>query len=155
MGVASHTRQNTTGLQLRIPSDSDISGISPNPFRLDEYRKDEDMANRTRKHNFYLRLSEDEAYILEEKFKASGMKNRSEFFRHLLLYGYVYDVDYSVVQENNYQLQKIGTNIMQVVKKLNTYGNVYRKDIDEIKALMEEIWRTQVSTQSKLQYKNQ
>lgn len=155
MGVASHTRQNTTGLLLRIPSDSDISGISPNPFRLDEYRKDEDMANRTRKHNFYLRLSEDEAYILEEKFKASGMKNRSEFFRHLLLYGYVYDVDYSVVQENNYQLQKIGTNIMQVVKKLNTYGNVYRKDIDEIKALMEEIWRTQVSTQSKLQYKNQ
>lgn len=155
MGVASHTRQNTTGLPLRIPSDSDISGISPSPFRLDEYRKDEDMANRTRKHNFYLRLSEDEAYILEEKFKASGMKNRSEFFRHLLIYGYVYDVDYSVVQENNYQLQKIGTNIMQIVKKLNTYGNVYRKDIDEIKALMEEIWRTQVSTQSKLQYKNQ
>ena len=113
------------------------------------------MAERTRKHEFKLRLSEDEAYILEEKFKASGMKNRSEFFRHLLLYGYVYDVDYSIVQENNYQLQKIGTNIMQVVKKLNTYGNVYRKDIDEIKALMEEIWRTQVSTQSKLQYKNQ
>ena len=113
------------------------------------------MANRTRKNNFYLRLSDDEAFILNEKWKASGMRNRSDFMRHLLIYGYVYNVDYSVVQDNNYQLQKIGTNIMQIMKKMNIYGDVYKEDIEEIKELLNKIWLTQVSTQSKLQFKNQ
>ncbi|MBR6469751.1 MAG: plasmid mobilization relaxosome protein MobC [Lachnospiraceae bacterium] len=113
------------------------------------------MANRTRKNNFYLRLSDDEAFILNEKWKASGMRNRSDFMRHLLIYGYVYNVDYSVVQDNNYQLQKIGTNIMQILKKMNIYGDVYKEDIEEIKELLNKIWLTQVSTQSKLQFKNQ
>lgn len=113
------------------------------------------MANRTRKNNFYLRLSDDEAFILNEKWKASGMRNRSDFMRHLLIYGYVYNVDYSIVQDNNYQLQKIGTNIMQILKKMNIYGDVYKEDIEEIKELLNKIWLTQVSTQSKLQFKNQ
>lgn len=113
------------------------------------------MANRKRKNNFYLRLSDDEAYILEEKWKASGLRNRSEFFRNLLIYGYVYDVDYSVVQENNYQLQRIGNNILQILKKMNIYGDVYKEDIEEIKELLNKIWLTQESTQSKLQFKNQ
>lgn len=113
------------------------------------------MANRKRKNNFYLRLSDDEAYILEEKWKASGLRNRSEFFRNLLIYGYVYDVDYSVVQENNYQLQRIGNNILQILKKMNIYGDVYKDDVEEIKELLNKIWLTQESTQSKLQFKNQ
>ena len=83
------------------------------------------------------------------------MRNRSDFMRHLLIYGYVYNVDYSIVQDNNYQLQKIGTNIMQILKKMNIYGDVYKEDIDEIKELLNKIWLTQVSTQSKLQFKNQ
>ena len=113
------------------------------------------MANRTRKNNIYLRLSDDEAFILNEKWKASGMRNRSDFMRHLLIYGYVYNVDYSVVQDNNYQLQKIGTNIMQILKKMNIYGDVYKEDIEEIKELLNKIWLTQVSTQSMLQFNNQ
>ena len=113
------------------------------------------MANRTRKNNFYLRLSDDEAFILNEKWKASGMRNRSDFMRHLLIYGYVYNVDYSIVQDNNFQLQKIGTNVMQILKKMNIYGDVYKEDIEEIKELLNKIWLTQVSTQSKLQFKNQ
>lgn len=113
------------------------------------------MANRKRKNNFYLRLSDDEAYILEEKWKASGLRSRSEFFRNLLIYGYVYDVDYSVVQENNYQLQRIGNNILQILKKMNIYGDVYKEDVEEIKELLNKIWLTQESTQSKLQFKNQ
>lgn len=113
------------------------------------------MVNRKRKNNFYLRLSDDEAYILEEKWKASGLRNRSEFFRNLLIYGYVYDVDYSVVQENNYQLQRIGNNILQILKKMNIYGDVYKEDVEEIKELLNKIWLTQESTQSKLQFKNQ
>ena len=47
--------------------------------------------NRTNPVQFY--LSDDEQYILNTKFKASGMKSMSAFLRKLILYGYVYDVD--------------------------------------------------------------
>ena len=32
---------------------------------------------------------DDEQYILEQKWKASNMKSKSAFIRHLILYGYV------------------------------------------------------------------
>ena len=53
------------------------------------------MANRNRTHPVQFYLSDDEQYILNTKFKASGMKSMSAFLRKLILYGYVYDVDYS------------------------------------------------------------
>ena len=41
--------------------------------------------NRTHPVQFY--LSDDEQYILNTKFKASGMKSMSAFLRKLILYG--------------------------------------------------------------------
>ena len=53
------------------------------------------MAKRNRTNPVQFYLSDDEQYILNTKFKASGMKSMSAFLRKLILYGYVYDVDYS------------------------------------------------------------
>lgn len=53
------------------------------------------MENRVRQNRLTLRLSDDELYILEQKFKASNMKDKSSFLRHLIIYGYVYEVTYS------------------------------------------------------------
>ena len=53
------------------------------------------MANRSRTNPVQFYLDDDEQYILDEKFKRSGMKSKSAFLRKLILDGYVYDVDYS------------------------------------------------------------
>ncbi len=58
------------------------------------------MAKRERKNELKIFLSDDEQYILEQKVKISGMKSKSSFLRHLILYGYVYDIDYSVTGYN-------------------------------------------------------
>ena len=50
------------------------------------------MAKRERQNELKIYLSDDEQYILEQKWKASNMKSKSAFIRHLILYGYVYDV---------------------------------------------------------------
>ena len=55
------------------------------------------MAKRNRTNPVQFYLSDDEQYILNTKFKASGMKSMSAFLRKLILYGYVYEVDYSSV----------------------------------------------------------
>ena len=63
-------------------------------FYINKERTDTAMANRERQNELKIYLSDDEQYILDQKWKASGMKSKSAFIRHLILYGYVYDVNY-------------------------------------------------------------
>ena len=105
--------------------------------------------NRTRRNELKLFLSNDEQYILEEKWKASGMKSKSAFVRHLILYGYVYDVDYTYLQEYNTHLARINNNLNQIAKRMNTTGNIYEEDVNEIKEMMKKLWHTQKSMLSK------
>lgn len=46
------------------------------------------MANRKRTNPVQFYLDDDEQYILDEKFRLSGMKSKSAFLRKLILYGY-------------------------------------------------------------------
>ena len=95
------------------------------------------MAKRNRTNPVQFYLSGDEQYILNTKFKASGMKSMSAFLRKLILYGYVYDVDYSYLRNYNTELGRISSR------------NIYQEDIDEVKELMNEVWHTQKSMLSK------
>ena len=94
-------------------------------------------------------LDDEEQYILDEKFKISGMKSKSAFLRKLILYGYVYDVDYSYLRNYNTELGRISSSLNQIAKWLNSTGNIYKEDMDEVKELMNEVWRTQKSMLSK------
>ena len=107
------------------------------------------MANRTRTNRNEFHLNDDEQYILNEKFRLSGMKSKSAFLRKLILYGYVYDVDYSYLRNYNTELGRISSNLNQIAKRINSTGNIYQEDIDEVKELMNEVWRTQKSMLSK------
>ena len=94
------------------------------------------MAKRNRTNPVQFYLSDDEQYILNTKFKASGMKSMSAFLRKLILYGYVYDVDYSYLRNYNTELGRISSNLNQIA-------------INEVKELMNEVWHTQKSMLSK------
>ncbi len=110
------------------------------------------MPKRERKIPIQIYLSEDEDYILSQKQKASGMKSKSSFLRHLILYGYVYDIDYSELREYNAALAKIGNNLNQIAKRMNATGNVYEADVKEVKELMNQVWHIQKSMLSKQPY---
>ena len=96
------------------------------------------MTNRNRTNPVQFYLSDDEKYILNTKFKASGMKSMSAFLRKLILYGYVYDVDYSYLRNYNTELGRISSNLNQIAKMVNSTGNIYQ-----------EVWHTQKSMLSK------
>lgn len=38
-------------------------------------------------------------------------------------------------------MHKIGVNINQIAKKVNTTGDVYSEDMEELKGMMNELWR--------------
>ena len=98
------------------------------------------MAKRNRTNPVQFYLSNDEQYILNTKFKASGMKSMSAFLCKLILYGYVYDVDYSYLRNYNTELGRISSSLNQIAKRVNSTGNIYPEDIDEVKELMNEVY---------------
>ena len=104
-----------------------------------------ELANRTRTNRNEFHLNDDEQYILDEKFRLSGMKSKSAFLRKLILYGYVYDVDYSYLRNYNTELGRISSSLNQIAKRINSTNHVYQEDMDEVKELMNEVWRTQKS----------
>ena len=107
------------------------------------------MANRERKKELKIYLNEDEYFILEQKWKASKMKSKSSFIRHLILYGYVYDVNYEHLREYNTILSRISNNLNQIAKRINTTSNIYQADVKEVKELMKQVWQSQKSMLSK------
>ena len=107
------------------------------------------MANRSRTNPVQFYLDDDEQYILDEKFKRSGMKSKSASLRKLILYGYVYDVDYSCLINYNTELGRISSSLNQIAKRINSTDRIYQEDMDEVKELMNQVWHTQKSMLSK------
>ena len=107
------------------------------------------MAKRNRTNPVQFYLNDDEQYILDEKFKLSGMKSKSAFLRKLILYGYVYEVDYSYLRNYKTELGRISSSLNQIAKRINSTNHIYKEDMDEVKELMNEVWRTQKSMLSK------
>ena len=107
------------------------------------------MANRTRTNRNEVYLDDEEQFILEAKFKESKMKSKSAFLRKLILFGFVYDVDYSYLRNYNMELGRISKSLNQIAKRINSTNHIYQEDIDEVKELMNQVWHTQKSMLSK------
>ncbi len=94
------------------------------------------MTNRIHTSQNEFHLDDKEQYILYEKFKLSGKKSKSVFLRKLILYGYIYDVDYSFPREYNTELGRINSRLNQIAKRINSTNHVYQEDMDEVKEWM-------------------
>lgn len=104
---------------------------------------------RNRKNPILLYLSDDEKKVLEAKWKESGLPSRASFIRNLIIYSFVYDIDYSELKEYNRALSQINNNINQIARKANTYDMATKEDIKNVKEMMDEIWHIQRSMLSK------
>ena len=114
------------------------------------FQKGTIMKNLTRKVNLHVFLSDKEARILEDKFKASGTNSKSDFIRRLILEGFVLEVDFSEIQRNNFLLSNIANNVNQVAHRCNETRSVYRSDIEKLKKEIDKIWQLQKSMLSML-----
>ena len=103
------------------------------------------MAKRERTYPVQFYLNEEEQIIFDEKVKLSGMKSKSAYLRKLILYGYVYEVDYSYLRKYNEELGRISSNLNQITKRINSTEHIYQDDMKELKELMNQVWHTQKS----------
>ena len=73
------------------------------------------------------------------------MKSKSAYLRKLILYGFVYEVDYSYLRQYNEELGRISSNLNQITKRINSTEHIYHDDMEEVKELMKQVWHTQKS----------
>lgn len=59
----------------------------------------------------------------------------------MLIDGFIIVLDMQTVKEHTAQLQKLGVNVNQIVKRINETGRIYASDMDEMKRVMEDVWR--------------
>ena len=104
------------------------------------------MANRTRNIVLRVPVTAEERAMIERKM---GTGCFSVYARKMLIDGYVIRLDYSDVKAMTAELQKIGTNINQIARRVNATGTLYAQDMEDIKGAMAEIWQLQRSILSK------
>ena len=109
------------------------------------------MENRKRNVQIIVRVTEDERTLIEEKMRQIPTMNLSAYSRKMLIDGYIIVLDLQKVKAHTVQLQKIGGNLNQITKCINETGRIYDNDMDELKRLMNEVWK--LERQLLLQFK--
>ena len=94
---------------------------------------------RERKNRITICLDDAELLILNDKVNAINLSSRSDFLRQLIIYGNAYKIDYKELSDMNYRLEKIGNNINQIARRMNSQNHIYRSDVEEVKKSLEEI----------------
>ena len=110
------------------------------------------MENRKRNVQIIIRVTEEERALIEEKMQQIPTLNLSANARKMLIDGYIITLDLQEIKGHTAQLQKIGVNVNQIAKRINETGQIYADDMDEIKHVMEEVWR--LERRLLLQFKN-
>ena len=101
------------------------------------------MNSRKRTVQIKFRVTEEERALIEEKMKLIPTRNMAAYLRKMAIDGYVIQVDHSDIKAMTAEIQKIGVNINQIARRANATGSVYREDMEEIKGVLNEIWRLQ------------
>lgn len=101
------------------------------------------MANRKRNIQLNVRLSEEERRLIDEKMAQVPTNKIGAYIRKMAIDGYVIHTDVTVIKNMNEELRKIGININQIARRLNSMDSIYAEDISELKEGLDKIWQLQ------------
>ena len=103
------------------------------------------MANRKRNIQVKFYVTAEEKELMEQKMAQLQTKRIGAYLRKMAIDGYIIQVDTRDIKEMNKLLSAIGRNINQIAKRVNTTNTIYKKDMEDIKELMDQIWQSQKS----------
>jgi len=87
------------------------------------------------------RVSEAERDLIDEKMRLLGTNNLAAYMRKIAIDGYVINTDNSDLKAIAAEMQKIGVNINQIARRVNSTTRIYEQDFDEMKRGIDDIWR--------------
>jgi hypothetical protein len=100
------------------------------------------MSNRSRAYQYKFRVNDQEKTRIDVNILDSKM-SKERYLREMAINGVINVQDSRAIHYIKAELGKIGSNINQIARKVNTIGGVTRDDIKELKELkskVEDIW---------------
>ena len=101
------------------------------------------MDGRKRTVQIKFRITKEERTLIEEKMKLIPTHNMAAYLRKMAIDGYIIQIDHTDIKAMTAEIQKIGVNVNQIARRVNVTGSAYQQDINEIKGVLNEIWRLQ------------
>ena len=87
------------------------------------------------------RVTETERDLIHEKMRLLNTNNLAAYLRKIAIDGYVINTDNSDLKAIAAEMQKIGVNINQIARRVNSTSRIYEQDFDEMKRGIDDIWR--------------
>ena len=87
------------------------------------------------------RVTQAEKDLIYEKMGLLGTNNLAAYLRKISIDGYIINVDNSDLKAIAAEMQKIGVNINQIARRVNTTSRIYEQDFEEMKRGIDDIWR--------------
>lgn len=82
----------------------------------------------------------EEKKLIRMKMIQSKTKNMGAYLRKMAIDGYIVNTDTTPLKKQYEEMHKIGVNINQIAKKVNTTGDLYPEEMKELKEMMKELW---------------
>ena len=107
------------------------------------------MANRKRQIVLRVPVTPEERALIQQKMAQLGTRNFSAYARKMLIDGYIVHMDTSDIRAQTAELQKIGVNVNQIARRINSTGAVHAQDVEDIKWALTQRWQLQRSILSR------
>lgn len=85
-------------------------------------------------------VTKEERDIIRQKMYLSKTKNMGAYLRKMAIDGYIVNTDTTPLKKQFEEMHKIGVNINQIAKKVNTTGDLYPEEMKELKEMVNKIW---------------
>lgn len=105
------------------------------------------MANRKRNKAILFYVTEEERQIIRRKMILSRTRNMGAYLRKMAIDGYIINIDTTPMKKQYEELHRIGVNINQIAKKVNSTGELVPSEMNELKEMLKKIWHTLRSSQ--------
>lgn len=79
-------------------------------------------------------------WVLTKENGHAGIENMSAYIRKMVIDGYVVKLDMPELRELTLRMKSISNSENQIAKRINSTGNIYETDIEEIRKNQEEIY---------------
>jgi len=96
---------------------------------------------RARDIPLYVRVSQAEFDLIQERMSEAGTNNMAAFVRKMSLNGYVLHVDLTPVKELVSLQRRCSNNLNQIAINVNTHGGIYPHEITRLQRDYAALWQ--------------
>ena len=108
------------------------------------------MANRNRPIQVKFRVTPEERKMIDKRMEQAGITNMAAYLRKMAIDGYVVKLDLPELRDMISLLRRTSNNFNQIARRVNSTNRVYENDIQEMKAMLEQLWEANNSVLEKL-----